>query len=106
MPIRPENRDLYPADWRDISLYIRILRANCRCECDGRCGRGHTRRCGAVHERKHPVTGSRVILQTAHLDHNPANCLAANLMAMCQRCHTGYDCLHARTQAEARRSAA
>lgn len=48
MPIRPENRDRYPADWRDISHRIRFDRAGGRCECDGRCGRGIKHRQEAV----------------------------------------------------------
>ena len=37
------------------------------------------------------MTGSRVVLTTAHLDHTPENCDEANLAAMCQRCHLAYD---------------
>jgi hypothetical protein len=32
-----------------------------------------------------------VILQTAHLDHNPANSADDNLAALCQFCHAEYD---------------
>lgn len=32
-----------------------------------------------------------VVLQTAHLDHNPANCNDDNLAALCQFCHAEYD---------------
>lgn len=32
-----------------------------------------------------------VVLQTAHLDHNPANCADDNLAALCQFCHAVYD---------------
>ena len=39
----------------------------------------------------HPVTGSRVILTIAHLDHTPENCADDNLRAWCQRCHFAYD---------------
>ncbi|MHC4841988.1 MAG: hypothetical protein ACYTDT_13705 [Planctomycetota bacterium] len=34
---------------------------------------------------------STVILQTAHLDHNPKNCADGNLAALCQFCHATYD---------------
>lgn len=45
MPIRPENRDRYPRDWKQISERIRFERAQGRCECEGECGRGtHTGR--------------------------------------------------------------
>lgn len=42
MPIRPENRDRYPADWKQISDRIRFERARRMCECRGECGRDHT----------------------------------------------------------------
>ena len=38
MPIAPENRWLYPIDWRELSLLVRFRRARGRCE---RCGRPH-----------------------------------------------------------------
>ena len=34
-----------------------------------------------------PVT--RVVLASAHLDHDPSNNRCRNLAALCQRCHTG-----------------
>lgn len=40
MPIRPENRSRYPADWPQISLAIKE-RAGWRCECRGECGLDH-----------------------------------------------------------------
>lgn len=107
MPIRPENKNRYPADWRAISDNIRFGRAGGRCECDGRCGaRSHhpdTGRCRAVHQSLHPVTRSLVILTTAHLDHQPENCDPTNLMAMCQACHLAYDHDH---HAQSRRQSA
>ena len=39
----------------------------------------------------HPVTGSKVVLTIAHLDHTPENCDDENLRAWCQRCHLTYD---------------
>jgi hypothetical protein len=115
-PIRPEQRALYPDDWPAISARIRG-RAGWRCECVGECGHDHRAeldenpaadlvddllpvfgpdlsRCLAEHHRPHPVTGSDVVLTTAHLDHDPANCDPANLRAMCQRCHLAYDREH------------
>ncbi|PZG49850.1 hypothetical protein C1I98_11075 [Spongiactinospora gelatinilytica] len=109
MPIRPEERHRYPADWRAISDRIRFERAAGRCECTGECGHDHGARCAAVHGEPHPVTGSRVVLTTAHRDHTPENCADDNLAAWCQRCHLAYDAEHhaataARTR-EARRTA-
>lgn len=79
-PIRPENRDRYPADWKQISYRIRFKRAGGKCEW-----------CSAVHGEPHPETGSIVVLTTAHLDHTPENCADDNLAALCQRCHNRYD---------------
>lgn len=81
MPIRPENRARYPKDWKAISLSIRE-RAAWRCETEG---------CGAENGKPHPITGSKVVLTVAHLDHTPENCDPDNLRAWCQRCHNRYD---------------
>ena len=87
------DRSLYPPDWEQISNRIRFQRAGGVCE-----------QCGAVHGQPHPVTGSRVVLTTAHLDHNPANCTDDNLKALCQRCHLRYDAqMHALHAALTRR---
>lgn len=107
MPIRPENRDRYPADWKDISTRIRFTRAGGRCECDGRCGRPahhlhpNDGRCRNRHGAPAWVTRSNVVLTVAHLDHTPENCDEENLMAMCQGCHLHYDREH---HAETRRT--
>ena len=90
-PVRAENRCRYPSDWPEISKEIRFVRAEGRCECGGECGAGHEERCEARHGEPHPVTGSKVVLTTAHLDHQPENCDPANLRAFCQRCHLRYD---------------
>jgi len=92
VPVRPENKSRYPADWPEISKEIRFVRAGGRCECAGECGRGtHGGRCPNVHGGKAYSTGSKVVLTTAHLDHTPENCDPANLKAMCQGCHLHYD---------------
>ncbi len=90
-PIRAEQKSLYPEDWRAISDRIRFERAGGRCECSGQCGIDHGGRCTAVHGQPHPVTGSRVVLTTSHLDHDPTNCDDDNLLGACQRCHLAYD---------------
>lgn len=47
------------------------------------------------------MSGKRVILTVAHLDHQPENCDRDNLRAMCQRCHLAYDAEeHMRVRAE------
>lgn len=106
MPIRPENRDRYPSDWKAISLRIRTDRAQGRCECLGECGRGtHTGRCPNLNGGQAYGTGSRVVLTVAHLDHTPEHSDDSNLRAMCQGCHLHYDRdHHAATRARTRRA--
>ncbi|MYY10714.1 hypothetical protein GT204_17820 [Streptomyces sp. SID4919] len=105
MPIRTENRDRYPADWKAISLRIRTVRAAGRCECEG--GRGtHSGCCPNLDGQPAYSPGSKVVLTVAHLGHRPKSCDLANLRAMCQGCHLHYDqAHHARTRAETRRAA-
>jgi len=89
MPIRPENRALYPRDWPGISKRIREDRAKGRCECDGRCGK-HNGACPRSNREQLP-SGTVVVLTVMHLDHDPRNCADDNLLAACQRCHLAYD---------------
>lgn len=118
MPIRPENRDRYPADWPAISLRIRTDRADGRCECAGECGTrgakaraclltlGRTARCEALHGAVSWRTGSVIVLTVAHLDDTPEHCDDENLRAMCQACHLAYDTLiHQANRAATRRAA-
>lgn len=108
MPIRPENRGRYPADWSEISRRVKVDRAKGRCECAGECGRPYDHletdeRCRNVHGQPAYLTGSIVVLTTAHLDHTPENCDPGNLKAMCQGCHLHYDRdHHSKTRAESR----
>ncbi|GAB4427933.1 MAG: hypothetical protein Kow0031_08070 [Anaerolineae bacterium] len=86
----PFKRELYPKNWKAISLAIR--------ERDGwRCAW-----CGAKNREPHPVTGSTVVLTVAHLgtpkpDGTPGNkrdkmdVRPENLAALCQRCHLNFD---------------
>jgi hypothetical protein len=74
MPVRPENRDRYPANWKTEIVPRIAERSGGRCECTGECGwaRCPTRvfnvnRCTAINNEPSPVTGSRVVLTTAHL---------------------------------------
>jgi hypothetical protein len=102
MPIRPENKARYPADWKAISLEVRV-RAEWRCEG----APGIYPDCRAENAKPHPVTGSKVVLTAAHLDHVPENCGEPgdrpNLLALCQRCHVTYDAKHHATNAAATR---
>lgn len=90
MPIRESERGRYPPDWKAISLSIRADRAGWVCEGSP----GHYPECRARHGEPHPVTGSKVVLTVAHLDHRPENCDPDNLRAMCQQCHLTYDAKH------------
>lgn len=85
MPIRPENRARYPKDWKQISLRIRE-KAGWRCE-----GSPAYPECRAKNGEPHPVSGSKVVLTVAHLDHIPEHCEDDNLKAWCQKCHNTYD---------------
>ena len=101
MPIRPENKARYPKDWKRIVERVRERSGN-RCE-----GSPMWPDCRAENGQPHPVTGSKVVLTTAHLDHTPENCDLANLRHWCQRCHLVYDRdHHAETRTATRRAAA
>ena len=81
MPIRPENRSRYPKDWALRSRFVRFSRAQNRCEW-----------CGAQNGKPHPVTGSLVVLTTAHVyDDRPEASSLLNLAALCQKCHNAHD---------------
>lgn len=94
MPIRPENKARYPKDWKAISQRIRFERAKNHCE-----------ECGAENYQPHPITGSKVVLTCAHLNHQPEDVSDSNLKALCQRCHNRYDARERRAGIVARRFA-
>lgn len=70
----------YHPKWKLISRLIRFKRAEGKCEW-----------CGAEHNKIHPSTGSKVILTTAHIDHDKKNNRFSNLKALCQKCHLSHD---------------
>lgn len=81
MPIKPENKLRYPADWDKRSYFVRFVRGKGRCEW-----------CGAVHGEPHPVTGSKVVLTCAHVyDHRPEAASLLNLAGLCNHCHLNHD---------------
>ena len=81
MPIRPEMKKRYPDDWALRSRFVRFYRARNRCEW-----------CGAENYKPHPITGSKVILTTAHVhDQRPEAASLLNLAALCQLCHNRHD---------------
>lgn len=113
MPIRPALRWYYPIDWPQLSHWVRFVRACGQCE---HCKRPHSRHidCLADGRWQDPKSGlwrdaqgrksdppglqavhqTRVLLAAAHLDHDPSNNRAANLRALCQRCHMLHDRPH------------
>lgn len=93
MPIRPENKDRYPKDWKAIVAKVRE-RSGDRCECHGECGLHHGRRCVERHKTKAKWANGMVILTTAHLDHKPETRDLDRLRHMCNRCHLRYDRVH------------
>lgn len=125
MPIRREHRYFYPIDWKQLSAVIRFGRARGRCE---GCGRPHLqdvlhlgdgrwwdveasrwrdgqgrplRRVLPLPERMDAglVRVTRVVLATAHRNHDTADNTGSNLAAFCQRCHM----LHDRAEHQRRR---
>ena len=100
MPIRPDLKHLYSHDWKAISHRIRFGRAGGRCES---CGVAHDARglrqpdgsfevWSAERIAAHPhVKLTRIVLTTAHLNHDPRDNRDENLAAWCQRCHLAYD---------------
>lgn len=113
MPIRREHRGFYPIDWPELSAAIRFGRAKGVCE---GCGRPHGRyvfhlqdgrwwdaaagrwRDGAGRPAEVDICATlplvkrtRVVLATAHRNHDTSDNRPANLAAWCQRCHILHD---------------
>lgn len=93
MPIKPENKHLYPKNWKEIRQSI-LERAGNKCEF-----------CGVENHSIQNRNGKdvKIVLTIAHLDHNPSNCHPDNLRALCQKCHLTYDAkMHAANAAKTR----
>lgn len=129
MPIKPENRSRYPADWTQIRARILARAGNCceRCRVPNRTriarGAGEdadtymrddaTVYCadsgtylGQTHMSNYQVLRMvDIVLTIAHLDHTPENCADNNLQALCQRCHLRLDAGHHAETARATRHA-
>ena len=81
-----------PVDWRKYPKCWRVIRALILARAGNRCEGSPTYPdCRAANHESHPVTGSRVVLTIAHLDHDPAHNTWENLRALCQRCHLHHD---------------
>ena len=78
----PANQSLYPPDWRVIATCIKEA-------VDWKC-QGCGKRC-----RRPGESGSQAdVLTVHHIDHDPANCVADNLIALCAPCHLRADAHH------------
>lgn len=83
----------YPPDWKAISQRIRFERAKGRCEW-----------CGAENYQPHPITGGKVVLTVAHINHDTTDNRDDNLAALCNRCHLRHDAkYHAQNAAKTRK---
>ena len=129
MPIKPENRNRYPANWAEIRAAILERAGNCCEKCKVPNGKRIARGSGpfagtfqtddaevydaetgehiarvrmSEYQVKNMVT---IVLTIAHLDHQPENCDLGNLRALCQMHHLRHDAAHhAETARETRRA--
>lgn len=107
MPIRPENKDRYPSNWKEIRANI-LNRAGNKCEGCGLKNHSYIWRdikcrdifceedCAPeiLKDFKETFTEHKrvkIVLTIAHLDHTPENNEPENLKAFCQACHNRYD---------------
>jgi len=115
MPIAPENKHRYPADWAAIRA-VRLAQVNNRCE---GCGvinhawgyrlpdgefihlvrselieQGYTQPPFWLRTEHGSVRVFEIVLTIAHLDHTPENNHPDNLRAWCQKCHLDHDRQH------------
>jgi hypothetical protein len=116
MPIKPENKDKYPANWKEIRERIKNRASNscewCRVK---NYAVGYRDDKGYFHEINLPQLSHKkarkicdiknkteyydikwivIVCTVAHLDHNPENNNDNNLAFLCQRCHNRYDREH------------
>ncbi len=100
----PWDRKRYPPDWRELVAQVRA-RAAGRCECAGECGLHPGRRCSEVQGEPALWARGKIMLTTAHLDHDTTHNGLENLKAMCQRCHLRLDVPQHRRNAQSSRRA-
>ena len=120
MPIKPENKHLYPDNWQEIRERI-LERAGNRCEgspafpdCRAKNGvhgyrneHGDFIECDGMMLEVADLDGEKIIkivLTIGHIDHDPTNNDESNLAAWCQKCHLTHDAdQHARSAAITRK---
>jgi hypothetical protein len=106
MPIRPENKKLYPANWKEIRKEIQD-RAGDKCELCGVCNHdwGFRDYEGKFHShtdlqwRRYFLTWKpktiQIVCTVMHLNHDPTDNgepgNRPNLKFGCQKCHNNYD---------------
>lgn len=110
MPIKKENRALYPHDWKAIRAEV-LERAGHICEfcrvpnyaIGYRDSCSHFIEVNNSHQSDLDAEENgwkviKIVLTIAHIDHNPQNNgvpgSRPNLAALCQKCHLNYDVTH------------
>lgn len=134
MPVKPENKARYPANWGEIRAAI-LERSGMRCEHPGcrasqyAVGHWHREAAGLFSwspcvEGAASYSAARtmaaefffaqgeegpkptvIVLTIAHLNHQPEDCRPENLAALCQRHHLAHDHQHHQANAQATRRA-
>src|SRR5690554_4684492 len=90
MPIKKENRNRYPKNWKEIRERIRE-RADDKCEKCGLPNHSYVNRFTRELCLSDEDDVIRIVCTVAHLDHTPENCDESNLRFLCQKCHNQYD---------------
>ena len=106
----PIDYKKYPENWKTYIRHMVLRRAGNMCE-----GSPAYPQCRARNYEPHPVTGSRVVLTIAHMDHDIKNNdgmdrggmllpkPVSNFRAWCQRCHLTHDTSYKNTKRNRRR---
>jgi hypothetical protein len=81
----PCDYSQYHPKW---TLIVRLIRKRSGDYCEGSPAYPE---CRAKNGEPHPITGSKVVLTTAHMDHDKQNNRFNNLKHLCQRCHLHHD---------------
>lgn len=122
MPIKPENKKLYPKNWKAIRAEIlERARGHPGSSMRPACEMCHVIDGWVYHRHKNgapffpdlcpsidtPLSKGyrrvKIVLTIAHLNHNPRDNRRSNLKALCQQCHLRHDAKHhAKTARETR----